>query len=71
MSMIFLSGATLLIKLICVGFVSKNAYLELENDSLDFWSIGEPRREQIVLNLYFSTKSGYPWWVTIFETLKP
>ena len=49
--MIFLSSPTLLIKRICVGTASKDAYLY--KFRLDFWSVGDPRHEHFARNLCF------------------
>ena len=58
MSMIFQTSPTLLIKLTCRGTASKMHIFE--NKFLDLWLIGDPRRENAIRNLCFSTKSGDP-----------
>ena len=40
----------------------------LQNEKYDFWSIGDPRRDNFVGILGFSTKSGYPLLGAIGET---
>ena len=65
-----LFSPTPLIKLICVGTASNKAYFQ--NVCLGFWSVGDPRRENVVRSPVFRPNQGTPLVeheIRNFETL--
>ena len=64
-SMIFLSGPTLLIKLICVGFASRSGYLK--KMLCVFLSIGDLHGEQNLGISFLRANQGYYTLALIFS----